>query len=266
MRKERKRSIITSIGMTTLIVLVLICIFGCAAGFLGIGNTASWKEEALLHDGSKIIVERWQKHGGSHEPGQKPGISDQSITFTMPGTNKTIKWEDEASDELGGHANFNLVALHFMNSTPYIITTPDLCLSYNKWGRPNPPYVIFKYENKKWKRIELSEMPAAFKDINLVINVLKHEEKLVSQGIASEEMVKKLNSSLTQEEYKTILRTPIKIWCEEMILDGTYWHGISGLRKQPSYEACVDLCPKIGISAANCPCTKLFKINSKGEK
>lgn len=49
----------------------------------------------------------------------------------------------------------------------------------------------------------------AFKNINLVINSLAHEKELVSKGLTSAEMVKELNSSLTQEEYKTIARKPL---------------------------------------------------------
>jgi len=79
-----------------------------AFGLLGFGNTASWKEEVLLHDGSKIIVKRWQKHGGDHEIGQEPGISEQSVTFTLPGTKETIQWKDEYSPEVGG-CNFILL-------------------------------------------------------------------------------------------------------------------------------------------------------------
>jgi hypothetical protein len=36
------------------------------AGLLGFGGT-SWKEEVLLHDGQKLIVERSQTRGGNHE-------------------------------------------------------------------------------------------------------------------------------------------------------------------------------------------------------
>jgi len=61
------------------------------------------------------------------------------------------------------HSNFTFVALHILNATPYIITTAPFCSAYNKWGRPNPPYVIFKHENKGWKRIGLAELPAEFK-------------------------------------------------------------------------------------------------------
>lgn len=175
MRKmeERKNGLWSKkagIGIITILIFIFIGVTNMnAAGFLGFGDGVSWKEEVLLHDGSKVIVERWQKHGGNRELGQEPGISDQSITFTVPGTNKTITWKDEASAELGGRSNFYLVALHILNNIPYIITTPRLCLSYNKWGRPNPPYVIFQYEDKKWKRIELAELPMEFKNINVVV-------------------------------------------------------------------------------------------------
>lgn len=180
-----------------------------AAGILGSGNTASWKEEVLLHDGSKIIVERWQKHGGRHEPGQRPGIAEQTITFTIPVAKKVIKWKDDYSEDIG-HSNFELVALHIFNNVPYIITKPDLSLSYNKWGRPNPPYIIFKFEGREWQRIDIRKLPVEFKNINLVVNTLWHEKELVTQGMVSAETIKRMNSSLTQEEYKTIIRTPLK--------------------------------------------------------
>jgi hypothetical protein len=211
----------------TLVFFILILIWGVTGMNACGGNTASWKEEVLLHDGSKIIVERWQKYGGRHEIGQAPPIREQSITFTLPGTKQVITWKDGYSEDLG-RSNFELVALHILNSTPYIITTPNLCLSYNKWGRPNPPYVIFKFENNEWKRIQLTELPLEFKNINLVINTKKHEEKLVSQDLVSVEMVEELNSSLTQEEYKTIVRTPInnlESGCPELVYYKGAWVG-----------------------------------------
>ncbi len=201
--EQKKRMIVLFILILNLGVATV-----TACGFMGFGDTAKWKEEALLHDGRKIVVERWQKHGGRHEPGQEPGIKDHSITFTIPGTKQTITWKDEYSKEIG-HSNFDLVAMHVSDRIPYLITTADGCLAYNKWGRPNPPYIIFKYEGNVWKRIYLQELPIEFKNINLVINAMAHEEELVNMGLASAEKVKELNSSLTQAEYKTIVRTQL---------------------------------------------------------
>lgn len=193
---------------------------------------ASWKEEVLLHDGTKIIMERSQTYGGRHEIGQKPPIKEQLITFTLPGTNRSITWKSEYSEDIG-RANLNLLALHIMNGTPYIVAKPNLCLAYNKWGRPNPPYVFFKYDGKNWQRIPLSEFPVEFKTINVVINTLEHAEGMSRYDVVSVADIMKFNSSLTRypnehEEYKAILREPLKpgsigVSCPELVYYKGAW-------------------------------------------
>lgn len=186
-------------------------------------SEATWKEEVLLHDGSKLIATRSQSRGGRGEIGQSP-IKEQSITFTLPGSNKSITWKDEYSEDVG-HSNFDLLALHVLNGTPYITTTAYGCLSYNKWGRPNPPYIFFRYDGKAWQRMSLAEFPIEFKDINVVINSSAHEKKLLKEdsesGFVSAASIKELNSSLTQKENKTIVRDAFKNQgpegCSEMI-------------------------------------------------
>ena len=162
MRKEnqkRKLNSKVSIGIIITLIFIFIGVTNMsAAGFLGFGDGVSWKEEVLLHDGSKIIVERWQKHGGRHEPAQRPGIAERSLNFTLPGTKNIIKWKDEYSDDVG-RSSLKPLALDIINGTAYIVTKPVGVLAYNKWGRPNPPYVIFKFEGKEWKRITLAELP-----------------------------------------------------------------------------------------------------------
>lgn len=188
-------------------------------------SAVSWKEEVLLHDGNKIMVSRSQTHGGRREIGQPLPIKEQSITFTEPSSNKSITWRDEFSKEIG-HSNFNLLALHILNGIPFIIASPDGCLSYNKWGRPNPPYVFFKYDDNAWRRIQLSEFSAEFREINLVINTLAHEMEISSQSPVRAELVKKLNGSLEQPEYKTILREALPNVgkeCIELVLYKGAW-------------------------------------------
>ena len=141
------------------------------AGLFGFGGD-SWKEEVLLHDGQKIIVERSQSYGGWSEPGQSGPIKEHTIRFALPGSNKTITWISEYGEDLG-RANFNLLAVHVLNGIPYVVASPNLCLSYNKWGRPNPPYVFFKHDGIAWQRIALEAFPAEFKTINVVLSIQK---------------------------------------------------------------------------------------------
>ena len=187
------------------LVLALGVSMSADAGFLGFGGDG-WKEEVLLHDGSKIIVKRSQTYGGRHEIGQPQPIKEHIISFKLPGSNETIEWTSEYDESLG-RTNFNLLAVHVLNGTPYIVASPNLCLSYNKWGRPNPPYVFFKYDGKEWQRIPLEEFPTEFKTGNVAFGIRGLDVKaMVKQGLVSAESVKRRNSELLQPEYKTILR------------------------------------------------------------
>lgn len=165
----------------------------------------SWKEEVQLHDGQKIIVDRSQTYGGRNEIGQSPPVKEHTIKFKLPDSGKTITWTSEYGEDLG-RTNFQAVALHILNGAPYLVAAPNLCLAYNKWGRPNPPYVIFKYDGSGWPRIPMAELPAEFKDTNLVVNTKGDAKVLTAKRMVTADFVKKLNLELESPEYKTILR------------------------------------------------------------
>jgi hypothetical protein len=242
--------------------LVLGIFISACASLSAIGGT-TWKEEVLLHDGNKIIVNRSQSYGGQHEIGQTPPIKEQDITFSVPGSSEKITWKSEFAEDIG-RSNFKLVALHILDGTSYIVAVPNLCLSYNKWGRPNPPYVLFKRDGKLWQRIALAELPAEFKEINLVVNSKGEEKVITAQSIVTAELVKKLNGELEQPEYRSILREKIAnaggSQCGEMVGNGKGdWIGVGGFSRQPSLEACLRYCAQRNFSPQYCPCNTLFK-------
>lgn len=196
-----------------------------------LGTTAHaetrWQEEVLLHDGSKIIVTRVAERGGRHEIGQEPPIREQNLSFTMPGTTRSVTWEDRYSADVGG-ANFNLKLLDISHGTAYVMGMAAGCLSYNKWGRPNPPYVIFAYDGEKWQRVPLEALPAEIKTPNLIPSSPDHEAKKAGEGVIPAEKIRALYEGYRQPEYKTILREPlpkrrIDGMCEELILYKGSW-------------------------------------------
>ena len=198
------------------------------AGFLGFAGD-SWKEEVLLHDGTKLIVKRSQSYGGRHEIGQPPPIKEHTITFALPNTNQTITWTSEYGEDIG-RANFNLLAVHVLNGTPYIVASPNLCLSYNKWGRPNPPYVFFKYDGQEWQRISLEQFPAALTTINVATYLGGRDvEAMVRLGLVSAKKIEELNSDIRRPEYRSILREPIpgggQGVCPELVFYKGVWVG-----------------------------------------
>lgn len=230
------------------------------AGLFGLGGT-SWKEEVLLHDGQKIIVKRTVELGGRHELFKDSPIKEQRLTWTMPSTNQTVKWEDHYSEDLG-MANFMPMLVDVHQGTAYLVADTMGCLSYNKWGRPNPPYVIFKYQGKEWKRITLQELPAEIKTPNIIFSDPDGQVKKIGKSFITAEMIQEIYHGYSQPEFRTILRAALPNearGCMEEIRTSDGWKSLDWFSSQKSFESCLKLCERERVTAQNCPCAKLFK-------
>lgn len=252
----------TKTTMKQWIAAISLTILGGSMNACAMGGT-SWKEEVLLHDGSTIIVERTAKRHGRHEIGQRPPIGDQSLSFTMPGTNQRVVWKDEFSEDVNG-ANFNLMLLDIVQGTAYLLATPAGCLSYNKWGRPNPPYVVFKYQGSEWQRIPLQALPGEIKQPNMLhASPDDVAEKSAREGVVPAAVIREENEGYRQPDFKTIVREAVPNYgrsCGEMVYDGNGgWIGIGWFSEQPSKEACLKYCEHQKVGAQYCPCATLFK-------
>lgn len=177
------------------------------AGWFGLGGT-SWQEEVLLHDGNKLVVERSVTRGGPHEIGQRGSYTKESLTFKHPVTGKIISWEDNATPDLRT-SNFLPMALDIYPHAVYLVVSPMGCLSYNKWGRPNPPYVVFRFVDKTWNRVDLSELPAETKAPNLLFSSPDEEVERLGKRIVDVETIRRITNEYWQTEYKSIVREPI---------------------------------------------------------
>jgi hypothetical protein len=255
--------------------LIAILILGTsmnAFGFLGFGNSAKWKEEVLLHNGQKIIVERSQTRGGRHEIGQEVPIAKHTVSFSLPGTNRPITWESEFGME-PNKLSLILLALDVVNNIPYLVTTPARCIAYNKWGRPNPPYVFFRYDGKRWQQIQMGEVPAAIKEANVVIGTQRMEQYLTESSVpVPADEIKRINAEAKSPDVRHLrifVREPIKVpqtvECVEMVYceDGT-WLSIDWFTSVPTYEACLKVCERKKVSLQHCPCNRIFN-NKKGK-
>lgn len=204
------RNLLLSVFKTIGLVLTLgVSMSACAT------STFTWKEEVLLHDGKKIIVERSDTYDSSmrHEIGQGAPLAEHKTTFVIPGANKTVIWKSD-NRSFSEPENLNLLVLDFLAGVPYVATTIGGSIAYNKWGRPNPPYVFFKYDGKAWKRISLDEFPETFK-INLIVTGRKKDNPKISEadrefGFVPAQAVEKINREpgRSKESY-AIIRTPL---------------------------------------------------------
>jgi hypothetical protein len=238
----------------------LICaLAACAA--LPANGADSWKEEVLLHDGQKIIVERSQTYKGRSEPGQPAPIGEHTIRFSLPGSGKAINWTSEYGADIG-RTDFNLSALHVKNGTPYVIAEPNLCLSYNKWGRPNPPYVVFRYDGNAWQRVTFEALPAEFTTVNVVKRIRGIDvENLVKARQVNAEQVAALNAGLERPEAKAILRERINYdpECIPMTSNGKgRWRSTAWFETKSNLDSCRFACRQDDYDDKHCPCNQIF--------
>lgn len=187
---------------------------------------ASWKEEVLLHDGTKMVVERSQTYDGYSEPAStERSLAKEEWIFRVPGSKREVVWKSDYSRPPEGDS-LMLLQLNFMNGVPYIATTPAGCLSYNHWKRPNPPYVFFKYDGKGWQQIPLTEFPVQFNTSNVVVG---RPDKNHREGLLRVDTIKEENR-LLEPYLKEIMREPLKpgsigVSCPELIYYKGAWIG-----------------------------------------
>lgn len=224
------------------------------------GNSATWQEEVLLHDGQKIIIDVSHRLGERTNVGPERTTIDQTVTFVMPGTNKKITWKMDFRNSVPEPNGLILLVLDIVKGVPYVATTPASCIAYNKWKRPNPPYVLFKYEAEEWKQISLAEFPAELSKANVIVG--RPPAALLKSFYAVEQVNE--SNYYKEKEHKAILREALKnaggSRCGEMVYDGKGgWIGIGWFRDKPSLEACLSYCEQEKMPAKYCPCNTLFK-------
>jgi len=180
-------------------------------------TTFTWKEEVLLHDGKAIIVERSNTYDPTmnHEIGQGAPLAEHKTTFMIPGINQTVIWKSN-NHPSPGPDSFILLALDFLDGVPYVATRSASCIAYNKWKRPNPPYVFFKYVDG-WKHIPLEEFPRKF-TINVSIGLDEPDKKKVTtenreHGFVRAQAVAEINREPGRsKEFYTLFREPIDLF------------------------------------------------------
>lgn len=240
--------------------VVTFSLSACAGLSEGVGHSMTWKEEVLLHDGRIAIAERHYNLGGYPTlDSTERSVINETTTFTLPGTEQRITWQSDFRDTVPEPNSLNLLLFGVVNGVPYLATYPAGCIAYNKWQRPNPFYVLFRYERGEWKRISLAEFPAELSKTNVIVG--GPVPKLLKPFYTVDGV--NTGNYYLEPKYKSILTKAIEDpagRCGEMISDGQGgWIGIGWFKKQPSKESCLKYCEREKVSNQQCPCEKLFK-------
>jgi len=128
-------------------------------------RTEKWVDEAQLHDGRTVEVNREVVfHFGGGELSQMlTRWPDQySIKVINPDTGKTIKWS--------GERHVNPIMIDFVDGIPYLVVLSERVFSNMKlYGCPEIPYAFLKYEQKtsRWVPVPRNLAPKVLRMANL---------------------------------------------------------------------------------------------------
>lgn len=141
------------------------------------GKTLNWKQEVPLQDGRVIVVDRISKQG-PHDPLLNMRMEiGQELAFNHPETGERIRWAIPQG--------LQPYMLDFDGGVPYYVLSAYTVADYNKWGCPNPPYLVYRYEHGQWRRISLDQFPAKFQKPNLMDMAKSYEQYIVNGYVTS---------------------------------------------------------------------------------
>ena len=188
--------------------LLLMLGVSMSAGAALFGHTKGWKEEVQLHDGRVLLIERSFNLGGYPTlDARERRLLDETITFTLPESDQKVVWKTDFDNTVPEPNSLGPLLLDIVSGVPYLATSPAGCIAYNKWGRPNPPYILFKYVNDAWRQIPLKEFPAVLVQANLM-NMPASSQLKPYYNVAA--VKAKLADGNISAYAKTILREPVK--------------------------------------------------------
>lgn len=205
-------------------------------------STMRWKEEVKLHDGQIITSERSYNLGGyAYLDSSERTPLDETVTFNLPNS-KNIVWKNDFRDSVPEPNSLNHFRFDIVNGVPYLATYPAGCIAYNKWGRPNPPQVLFKYEGDQWKRITLAELPPELIGTTANVIVGRPASSLL-KSFYTVEGVDAKNYYISTPEYRTILRDMVKggdsvVSCEVLVNYKCGWGAPGEFNRKYFERAC----------------------------
>lgn len=131
------------------------------AGSFGQPEYVTWQEEVKLNDGRVIVVTQKKHCFGAYTGGNYANCIAREAWLT-------IKLPEFGNREIVWHEHLSPRVLNIHAGRLYVVGEPPTGLEFRTYGKPQPPYVGFVFENGQWKRIPFEAIPEAIYDINML--------------------------------------------------------------------------------------------------
>jgi len=171
----------------------------------------AWRQEARLHDGRVIVVDRLSEQRSGSFPENVVLEYRQEISFANPNTGQRASWELPTG--------LGIWMLDFDGATAYTVLKTKSIADYNRWDCPNPPWVVYRYQADSWDRLPIDELPTHFRKPNMLA-AANSDEKSSADGLVTAQELDRHFKRL-DPPYQTISRekvSPIGKGCDEDVL------------------------------------------------
>ena len=145
-------------------------------------NNVTWQEEVKLSDGRVIVVTQKRLCEGTYNGSSYSSCipRDAWLTLNLPELGK---------DDVTWNARLDPMVLNVHQGQLYIVGTPPTKREFDFYGRPQPHYLAYKFQNGQWQRTDFNEIPEVIYDTNLLLDLPPKKMKLVTLSAkASQEM------------------------------------------------------------------------------
>jgi hypothetical protein len=152
-------------------------------------NELKWTEDVQLQDGRVIKIHRHSVFRGPREAFTQKGanVSWYAIEFEHPATKEKVRWESKmfvGSDEVVKAAeekreimpSLILFAILAKDSDLFVLVQPHS--SYTVLGCPDPPYLLYRWQDGRWRLTALDQIPHRKFAINVSLDDDRMRERI----------------------------------------------------------------------------------------
>ena len=170
------------------LLLIMVGSMSACAGLFGQPEYVTWKEEVKLNDGRVIVVTQKKHCFGAYTGGNYASCIAREAWLT-------IKLPEFSAQEIVWHEGLSPRVLNIYEGRLYVVGIPPTCFEFRTYGKPQPPYVGFVFENGQLKHIPFKEIPEAIYDTNMLMDAIP------PNGLKFLSLVKKESSEMNGKPY-----------------------------------------------------------------
>lgn len=162
MRLRDKRTLRSRVGIGALVVSHVVA--ACSAK----PSTLKWTEEVRLPDQRVVTLTREQRFDDGDF------VSSYWFEFAHPDTGETVRYENARE--------FRTVALYVHEKSVYLVVRPTFATHFDNAGCPDPPYFVFRYQDKQWAQVPLMQSPLKRVAENMTVDPKSVRDEIKKRG------------------------------------------------------------------------------------